>query len=346
MIGQLIIVGFHGEGGDNLEIIKKQIEGGEIGGVILLEHNIGSRENLRKITEQIHGIRAKHIPFIAIDQEGGLVARMDSSNGFVDFPSAEEVGQKSPEEAYKIYSQMAKLLEEYHINLNFVPCVDIRLNEKSLISRRKRSYGNTVSKVCQFAQICIKAHAERNIATSLKHFPGHGSCGSDTHETFSDATQVWSEEELEPYGCLLNGGDNMDLTMVMTSHIFNRNWDVKYPASLSKNVIQGMLRSDLKFDGVVISDDLDMKAVAGYHSLEEIVLQALNAGNDILLFANYLEFDAEIASKCRKIIVKAIADNKLDRKRIEESFYRVIALKRKIADTGAHRNGSKHRRSK
>jgi beta-N-acetylhexosaminidase len=271
---------------------------------------------------------------------------MNSRNGFIDFPSAEEVGQKSPEEAYKIYSQMAKLLEEYHINLNFVPCVDLNLNEKSLISRKKRSYGNAASTVCKFAQICIKAHAERNIATSLKHFPGHGSCGGDTHEIFSDATQVWSEEELEPHRRLLNSGDDMGLTMVMTSHIFNKNWDDKHPASLSKNVIQGMLRSDLKFDGVVISDDLDMKAVAGYHSLDEIVLQAINAGNDILLFANYLKFDAEIASKARKIIAKTIADNKLDRKRIEESFHRVVALKRKIADTSYHRHDSKYRHSK
>jgi beta-N-acetylhexosaminidase len=340
MIGQLIIIGFHDENGEGLKAIKAQIEKGEIGGVVLFRHNIKNKRQLRKMTDQIRGVRSKYIPFIAVDQEGGSVARIDSSNGFIDFPSPKEIAQKSPEEAYKIYSKMAKLLKQYNFNLNFVPCVDLDINEKSIISKRHRSYGNTVPKVCQFAQICIRAHAESNIATSLKHFPGHGSCGEDTHEAFADTTRVWIDIELEPYRFLLNGGDDVSLTMVMTCHIFNKNHDDKYPASLSKNVIEDMLRLNLKFDGVVISDDLDMKAVAEHYSLEEIVLQALNAGTDILLFANYHKFDIEIPNKVRRIIKEAVANGKLDKNKIKRSFRRVIALKQKIANRAPSRRFS------
>ncbi|MDR1433345.1 MAG: hypothetical protein LBI61_03345 [Puniceicoccales bacterium] len=327
IVGQLIVVSM-GDGG--LETTKRLLEEGRIGGVIILREDVVSAENLRKITDEIHSVKSKHIPFIAADMEGGLVAALNATNGFAEFPSACEMAKKTPEEAREVYGKMADLLADYHFNVNFAPCVDLASRPDSIIAIKGRSYGSDANDVCKFARSFIDAHSTNGIATCLKHFPGHGSVSGDTHNGFVDATNSWMWAELGPYRNLLSESDQSPAMMVMVSHVFNGNFDDKYPASLSRNSVEVLLRNGIGFGGVIISDSLTMLAIKNNFPLEETVVTSLNAGVDVLLFSNEKPFDSEIVNKIHGIIGRALADGRLDRRKLERSFRRVVSLKKKI----------------
>ena len=169
----------------------------------------------------------------------------------------------------------------------------------------------------------IKQHRAKGILTCLKHFPGHGSSQDDSHYGIVDATETWSELELEPFSQLISQ-DLVDL--VMTAHIVNRELDVHWPATLSNEIIQGILRKKLKFDGVVISDDLDMEALVKVHSEEEICVQVIEAGVDLLLFANH-QGRADRFEKIVDYIETAVRNGEIEQDRIEESYKRIKRLK-------------------
>lgn len=318
-ICQMVMVGFAGTdfSGKESDLIR-QIESGEIGGVLILSCNIVDRKQIIHLVKQIKDVKTKYPLLIAIDQEGGMIGRLNSLNGFRDFPSSREmVKTKSPQEAFILYVKMARMLKSIGINLNLAPVVDLDY-PGTIISKKERSFSPDPDVVIKYSEEFISAHRKAGLLTAIKHYPGHGSAKGDTHLGFSDVTSVWSKIELEPYQELIKKGL---VDMIMTAHIYNSKVDTEYPVSLSETHINHKLRKELGFKGVVITDDLKMGAVKPY-DLEELVIKAIDAGSDILLFS--LENPARI----RDIILKAVKEGRLKENRIEESFQRITKLKR------------------
>lgn len=331
-IGQMIMVGFRGTDVQDNDWISVQIKKGEIGGVILndfdtlsLEYgrNIVSPEQLTKLTRNLQNL--SKIPlFIAIDQEGGLVNRLKPEYGFPFTLSQEVLGNLNDlKRTFQHGKDIARTLASYGFNLNFAPVVDLKFDH-CFITKKQRCFSEDPKQVALHAEAFITAHKEIGVLTCLKHFPGHGSASGDSHEGFVDVTSLWTEMELCPFQKLISM-KNVDT--VMTAHIFIRTLDDSFPASLSEKIMTGILRNKLHFDGLIITDDLQMKAISDKFSLKETVQHAILAGNDILLFANQIDYQPEIAPQIIKIVKELIKEGKIPINRIEESFRRIMKLK-------------------
>lgn len=335
-IGQMLLVGFRGQKINSRHQIVKDIKRFKIGSVILFEYdaklrkrarNIGSPGQLRELTSDLQSY--SDIPlFISIDEEGGLVTRLKSRYGFKTFPSQQEVAElDNLERTFNNAHDLSAQLSEYGINMNFAPVVDVNVNRSNpIIGKLKRSFSSNEVQVTDHAREVIKAHEENGVATALKHFPGHGSSTKDSHKSLVDVTNTWSERELTPFKKLSAEG-NVD--MIMTAHVFNRKLDPDFPATLSEKIIGGLLREEIGFNGVIISDDMNMKAIADHYSLEFAVKRALLAGVDILLFGNNLDYDASIAEKVHRIVKDLVKKGTVSELRIEESVRRILVLKEK-----------------
>ena len=325
-IGQMIIVGFHGKTIHENKILKKQISYGHISGVVLHSYNFDSKEELATLTNDINNIASKIPLFISVDQEGGYVSRLSEKNGFTNFASAKDIAtKKTVNEASLIYLQMAKMLATVDINLNLAPDCDVDINPQSpAIGKWKRSFSANPSTVVKYAHVFIEAHKKEHILTAIKHYPGHGSASGDTHNGMVDVTNSWDAKEIIPFAELIKNG-NVD--MIMTAHIIHKNIDPNYPASLSSIHIDEILRKKLGYGGVVITDDLQMGAISKHYGFEEAIIKAINAGCDILLFANSHQDDPFLIPKIMKIISQAIDGGIIDINRIDTSYKRIKRLK-------------------
>jgi len=204
---------------------------------------------------------------------------------------------------------------------------DVAVNpENPVIAKLERSFSLTPDSVALHAREVVAAHRSQKVLTALKHFPGHGSSTSDSHLGFVDVSTVWTPSELVPFQTLIAQG-NAD--MVMTAHIFNAQWD-SLPATLSKKVIQGLLRETLRYDGVVCSDDMQMKAVSAHYGLEDALKLALNASIDMLIFGNNLDYDEHIAQKACETIRRLVLRGDVALERIDEAYRRVMQLKSRL----------------
>lgn len=338
-IGQMVLVGFRGMKLDSGNPILIDIRERHIGGVVLFDYDVPSLSPVRNIESpsQVKDLaaalkEASPSPLlIAVDQEGGKVSRLKEKFGFPATVSQQALGTKDDIEATrKSAEETAKTLAECGFNINFSPVVDLNINpENPVIGSRERSFAADPAIVTKHAIEVIKAHHARGILTTLKHFPGHGSSKNDSHLGFVDVTETWSPKELEPYEKITAAGLS---DTVMTAHIFNSKLDASLPATLSGQVIDGLLRDELRFDGVVISDDMQMKAIAAHYGFEEAILLAVGAGVDILTFANNSVFDPDVAASAIGTIRKAVRDGKVGEERIDRSYARIMRLKSRLAE--------------
>jgi len=334
-IGQMLMIGFRGFTIEEGSAIAKDLEDRNLGGVILYDYdgllktydrNIDGKRQLKRLTKMLRR-KAKTPLFVAIDQEGGQVRRLKKSRKFKEALSHAQLGRidserRTKREAKRIAGPLAKL----GINVNFAPVVDVNVNPMNpVIGKLGRSFSRDPAKVVEHARAFIEVHEKRKVITAIKHFPGHGSAYNDSHHGMADVTDAWKKIELTPYRELLRG--DLHCTMVMTAHIFNAKLDKKWPATLSTKIINGILRKRLGFNGVVVSDDMQMKAITGFFGLEESIERSINAGVDILLFANNLNYDPAIARKAIGIVKALVRSGKISRKRIDQSYERIIAMK-------------------
>jgi beta-N-acetylhexosaminidase len=224
---------------------------------------------------------------------------------------------------------MARDLKESGINLNLAPVVDLDLNPEGLIAGNGRSFGPDPELVFRHARAFISAHHKHGILTTLKHFPGKGSAGKDTHFELADVTYLYRDQELYPFSRLIQEGL---ADLVMTSHLNHREWDKDYPVTLSPKVLQGMLRGKLGYRGVIISDDLLMGAIVKQFSLEEACVLAVQAGVDILLASNNSPEgdDPYLFHRIHETLVKAVEQGRISSNRIELSCSRLMALKKTL----------------
>ncbi|MDB5539927.1 MAG: hypothetical protein JWQ89_1654 [Devosia sp.] len=332
MAGQMIVVGFTGDSVDDKSVValRKEVAAGEIGGVMYLKTNVASRKAVQAMNAAFREASPKLPPFITLDQEGGLVERLGNSVGFKEIPDAATVAAThTPEQSRSVYDGLAQGVAEWGFNVNFAPVVDLAVNPNNqVIAKYGRAYGKTADVVTEYASEVIAAHHAAGLLTSLKHFPGHGSSTADSHEGFVDITKTWKPTELEPYRALIAKGYE---DFVMVGHLIDTNTDPSgLPSSLSKQWIEGVLRGQLGFTGVVITDDLEMGAIRDHFGLKDTVIRAVRAGVDVLLFSNTSKPRASLGDEVRAILVAEAEADPAFKARIEESYKRIVALKSRI----------------
>lgn len=335
-IGQMIMVGIN----DRTSIattdpLLQEIKSGKAGGIILFEKNIAKKDSKEKLKALITSLRqVAPIPlFVSIDEEGGRVHRLKEKYGFVGMPSAAYLGELNNTDSTKHYTrQLAALLSELGINLNYAPDVDLGINkENPVIYKLQRSYSANPEVVAQHAQASIEAHHEYGVKTVLKHFPGHGSSMEDSHLGVTDVTKYWNILELMPYKELIRSGE---VDAIMSAHIVNCHLDSNcLPATLSQPIISGVLRNLLEYDGVVFSDDMQMYAISKQYGKENSIKMAINAGVDVVMFGNNVNLNDRItASEMHSIIKKFVQSGEISEERINEAFERIMLLKQKAVN--------------
>jgi beta-N-acetylhexosaminidase len=237
------------------------------------------------------------------------------------------------EDTFRHSEQLAAELAQMGINLNFAPVVDLNLNPQNpIIARYERSFGADPAEVTKYAQAVIEAHHRHGVACCLKHFPGHGSAGADSHLGFVDVSSCWQPIELEPYRRLIGQGYNDG---IMTAHLVNRQLDPsEIPATLSPRVVDGLLRRELGFTGVVFSDDLQMRAISNGWGLTEAIQRAVLAGVDMLVVGNNLDPRDDVLTLGIRALEDLLDSGQIDHHRIIASLERITHLKATI--TGQH----------
>jgi beta-N-acetylhexosaminidase len=337
-IGQLLLIGFRGCQITDADPIARDVSESNLGGVILFDQemadtslqtrNIQSPEQVRDLIGSLQS-RARTPLLISIDQEGGRVNRLKPAYGFAPTLSHEELGAiNDPARTFAEGEKIARTLAGLGINLNLAPVVDLDAGpDNPIIKGKNRSFGADPELVSRHAMEFARAHHRHGILTCAKHFPGHGSARGDTHLGLVDVTKYWREEELAPFRRLIES--NLSDT-VMTAHVFNARLDADRPATLSGAVIGGLLRGRLGFDGVVLSDDMEMKAISSRYGLEQAIQLAIEAGVDVLCFGNNMNFDADIGERVSGIIYRLVEEGKIAESRIDQSLRRIQKLKFKL----------------
>jgi beta-N-acetylhexosaminidase len=336
MIGQMLLVGFRGATLDDDAPILRDIRERNLGGVILFDRdvllrssdrNIESPEQVRALTARLQAEAATPL-FIAVDQEGGRVRRLKEERGFPPAPSARAMGQAAPAATRLEGERTGELLAGLGVNVNFAPVVDVDVNHDSpAIGRLERSFSADPDAVADHALEFCRGQQSQGVLSCLKHFPGHGGATEDSHLGLTDVSRTWTPAELRPYEVLI---PLRACPMVMAGHLFVRQLDDTRPASLSTAVLTGLLRRKLGFEGLIVSDDMQMKAITAHYGAAEAMVMAVAAGTDILVFGNNLEYDPDIAAKAVDTLERAVMDGRLPKQRIQESFRRIQAAKRDL----------------
>lgn len=341
-IGQMLMVGFRGLNVDESQHIRRDIEKYQIGGVVLynldlpsdrtLPRNVESPQQLQQLNNDLQAL--SQIPLlIGIDQEGGRVCRLTPKYEFPERPpSAQYLGDLNNLDSTRYYAaQTAKILKDAGVNLNYAPVVDVNVNpECPVIGGIERSISADPKIVTAHAAEIINEHKKYGIYCSLKHFPGHGSANMDSHFGFTDVTETWTEMELEPYKALI---DNNNVDVIMTAHVFNSKLDDQYPATLSKKITHDILREQYKWDGVIISDDLHMGAIADKFDFKTTIEKSIEAGVDILIFSNNSKkvgYDTDVIPKAIETIKALLKEGKISEAQIEAAYERIMKLKEGI----------------
>ncbi len=341
MIGQMVMTGFRGTGqpplSKDLRLLLEDIRTGRIGGVILFDldwetkkrgRNIVSAPQVRELTALLQ--KDAPIPlFIAVDQEGGKVRRLAPAHGVPDTPAAAELGKKNPASVRRIARELGAALRGLGINCDFAPVADLAANPKSpAIARLERAFSADPHRASEYARAFSLGLADARVASSYKHFPGHGSAAADTHLGLTDITRTWNKNEIVPYQAAnLPSGAPL---MVMTGHLFHRDLDPELPASLSRRVTTDLLRNTLGWQGVVITDDVQMNAVRLYFDLEDTLKLAVQAGADIVLAGNNLSHSPDLGRRMHATLLKLVREGSIPEERVRQSWKRIRALKEMI----------------
>ncbi|HVT62181.1 MAG TPA: glycoside hydrolase family 3 N-terminal domain-containing protein, partial [Legionellaceae bacterium] len=289
-IGQMLLIGFDGKKVTADSEIVKTIQRNNIGGVILFDYdykrktynrNIESPKQVKQLNKDLQYLTAEGnlhhkrptLPLlISVDYEGGKVNRLGAQYGFPQTISAAEFGQKNMDEAESIAESMAFTLHDAGFNLNFAPVLDVNVNQDNpVIGKKDRSFSSDAMAVSHYAGIYARHFLNQKIQCVYKHFPGHGSSTKDSHLGFVDVTDTWQSYELLPYHDLLNSNESCGV--VMTAHIVNRRLDESgLPATLSYKILTELLRKQLNFKGVIVTDDMQMKAISDNYGLEQALV--------------------------------------------------------------------------
>jgi beta-N-acetylhexosaminidase len=333
-IAQMLLVGFRGltveEAGEAVADIRDR----RLGGILLFDTDQPTHSSVRNIespaqlTSLLAGLQAlSSTPLlVAVDEEGGLVARLDGRHGFPATISAADLGERGDVTfTQQAGERIAETLASVGITQNLAPVVDVDVNPTNpIIGALGRSFSADPAVVTTQAEAFIEGHRALGVRTTLKHFPGHGSSTGDTHLGVVDVTDTWSILELDPFRNIIGHGLG---DAVLTAHVFNASLDPEHPATLSQPTITGILREQLGWYGVVISDDMQMGAIRDAYGYDEAIRLAILAGVDILTIAQQQLYEPGIVGRTIDLIEAFVRDGTLTEERIDESYARIMALK-------------------
>lgn len=325
IIGQQIIIGLEGE---ELQAEEAQfIVENNIGGVILFGRNLKSLEQIHKLITDIQQLRYKlpeQTPLIvSVDMEGGRVHRLKEP--FTQWPPVKNIGDMgSSSVAFEFTQLMGKELKAMGFNLDYAPCVDILMNEKNEVIG-DRSLSSDPEVVSMLSSAMVRGYIKSGVLTCAKHFPGHGYTSVDSHFDLPvderRLADLEKQGDLEPFKKVIKAR----VDMIMTAHIQYPNIDPKFPVTLSPLFIKQFLREALRYRGIIITDDLDMKALTKNFPIEEIPVMALQAGATMLLYCN----EPGSPRKAVKSIARALSDGKVDEATLRANYDLIIKTKLK-----------------
>lgn len=315
-LGQMVMIGIQGTkvDDDSLYMLNQY----HMGGVILFDRNMDSPEQVKQLTSDLQAQSNEKVPlFIGIDEEGGDVVRM--AEKLTPPPSQKEIGATGDIEQAKTWAiKTAKSLKDMGINVNFAPVADVGSNDK-------RSYSTDTNTVIDFVRAATKGYQQENIIYSLKHFPGIGKGRVDSHVDSSSidvAKEVLMTEDIIPFKTIIDENDPNDY-FILVSHLKYPALDEEYPASLSSKIMTDLLRNELGYKGIIITDDMEMGAVANHNDFRSIGVKAVKAGADIVLVCHEYEHQQEVYLG----LLDAVNSGEISQERIDESVKRIIKVK-------------------
>lgn len=322
-IGQQVIMGLSGPALTNDEsnfIVKNNI-----GGVILFKRNVESPAQVRDLCAQIQSLREKQKDkaplFISIDMEGGRVHRLKPP--FTQWPALAHVGKlDSTSVAFRFANAMGEELRAVGINLDYAPSVDIFTNPQNTVIG-DRALATDAEPVARLGSALVRGYIKADVIPCAKHFPGHGNTLVDSHVDLPVENKTLEEIEaleLEPFRKIFRAR----IELVMAAHIKFPKVDPEWPASLSEIFLKTILRERLKYRNLIITDDLDMKALTLNYDKATIAVRALQAGANILLYCN----EPDSPGIAVDAVEKAVRDGKIENRTIAENHQRILALKR------------------
>jgi len=323
LIGQHMIIGLTGQALTNDE--KKFIVENNIGGVVLMGRNCVEPKQIRDLCAEIQSLRHKMADraplFIGIDMEGGRVHRLKPP--FTQWPPLKKIGDlDAPTAAFHFTQKLGAELMAIGINLDFAPCIDVYTNPKNTVIG-DRAISTDPYQVEKMSSALVRGFIKAGVISCVKHFPGHGNTIVDSHEELpveeSDLKRL-HEVELVPFKKALRSRTEM----VMTSHILFKNIDPKWPVTFSELFLKKMIREEFKYRGLIITDDLDMKAMLNHYTREQIPVNAFKAGVDLLLYCN----DPTSPVIAIDAVTTAIAQGQLNKADLENSRSRILDLKK------------------
>ena len=326
-IGQMVIVGLDGYDVDENTI--DMIQNKKVGGFILFKKNVRDTGQLLNLVNSLKEQNSNNkIPlFISIDEEGGKVSRVPDD--FINLPTNREIGKVNNKSfSYEIGSILAMQLNAFGINMDFAPVLDVNTNPNNPVIGN-RSFGSNPNIVSDLGIATMKGIKDKGVIPVIKHFPGHGDTSVDSHiglPSIDNDLDRLKEIELVPFkDAIKNEAD-----VVMVAHILMTKLDPNYPASMSKKVISDVLRDDLNFDGVVITDDMTMGAILKNYDINDAAIKSVNAGTDIILVCHNNDNQINAINS----LIQAVKDGEISEERIDESVYRILKLKDKYNING------------
>lgn len=339
-IGQMLMMGFDGMDIQDNSPVKHWLSGDGLGGVLLFDFdvaenrpgkNISSQQQVAQLNQKLKALCADddELPlFIAIDYEGGAVDRLKHVAGCPKTLTPAQLARLSDRELSAQCESMANTLRSLGFNLNFAPTLDLNLNsEAGIIGKLQRSFSDQPADVARVADRFVQIFADHGITCCYKHFPGHGSATGDTHEGFVDVSDTFQRQELEPYASLI--GNTQYPAMIMTAHVINKQLDPSgLPATLSPAILNTLLREKMGYDGVIISDDLQMNAISKHFSLEDSLRMTINAGADMVIIANQLGNVS--ATEVIDLIENLVNNKAIPLARITQAWQRIVRLKQML----------------
>ena len=316
-VGQLLMIGIHGKTlNDDAKFMLNEYR---VGGIILFDRNMESKDQVKSLIADINktGKSAGLTPlFIGIDQEGGAVARMEDQ--LIKVPPAEELGKEPIEQAVSLAKQSGTELKDLGFNINFAPVADLGLTYG-------RSFSTNPDEVVRYASAVGKAYDEAGLWYSYKHFPGIGKTDVDLHADTSVvpvSKETLLNEDTKVFVDLIKQS-KPNTYAIMVSHAMYPQIDPDHPSSLSKAIITDWLRKDMGYNGVVVTDDMDMGALAKHYTFGDMAVQSILAGSDILLVCHEYEHMQEAYNG----LMKAVKDGRISKERLDESVKRILLMK-------------------
>ncbi|MEC1773702.1 beta-N-acetylhexosaminidase [Schinkia azotoformans] len=320
-IGQMILAGITGTTMDTNT--RNLITQYNVGGIIFYKNNLVNPWQAVQLVNQIKAVNATNLPLLlSVDEEGGRITRLPG--GLVNLPSNQQIGVVNNQKfSYKVGAILGEELKSFGLNMDFAPVLDINSNPNNPVIG-DRSFGDNAKLVSRLGIQTMKGIQSQNIIATIKHFPGHGDTSVDSHlelPIVNKSLKELKELELIPFERTIKKGADV----VMVAHILLPQLDPQNPASMSKTVMSDILRNQLDFEGVIITDDMTMRAITDHFDIGRAAMESVKSGSDIILVGHHYKNVVETISSLKSAVQKG----EISEQRINESVARIIALKRK-----------------